>query len=103
MDAVAIIGAVAGLLGAVVGVGSLFLSASKAQLDALAATVDTVQKENGRLSERLEDAERDVRRLERREARLRKGINALIAQLRDLGVDPAWTPECDEELALEAT
>jgi predicted RNase H-like nuclease (RuvC/YqgF family) len=71
-----------------------------ADIKSLNDTIATLQAENKRLCERLEETDgrvdamdREIEAMQRRERRLLKGIYTLIGQLERHGIPPAWTPE----------
>jgi predicted nuclease with TOPRIM domain len=78
-----------------------------ADIQSLNETIKTLQAENKRLCERLEEAEAKAERtdskvermesemdaMQRRERHLLNGIYRLIAQLERHSIAPAWTPE----------
>jgi predicted RNase H-like nuclease (RuvC/YqgF family) len=71
-----------------------------ADIKSLNETIATLQKENKRLCERLEETDgrvdamdKEIEAMQRRERFLLNGVYTLIGQLERHGIVPAWTPE----------
>lgn len=96
-----VIGAIfAGCTGIITALATMRTSASKAQVDALTATVATLQSENKRQNERIEHLEQEVEEkdelIKERDNSidlLKEWAEMLVKQVKALGGDPVKMPE----------
>jgi predicted nuclease with TOPRIM domain len=85
MDAatlMALSGLITGVLGIVIAGLTQHSAASKAELESLRSTIETLQEENERLTERLDKYVRE-------NGALREWAEALVCQVEELGGKPA--------------
>ena len=66
------------------------LANQKLQLDITMSLIDPLKEQIKTMEETQEKQGKQI-------ARLKRGVNKLITQIRELGCDPVWTPE-DSEL-----
>lgn len=89
-----VIGAIlTGMAGLITAVTTNRSAASKAQLEVLSKTIETVQRENERLLARVEHLEREVDERDGALAQVQEWAELLVAQVRKLGGDPVPMPD----------
>lgn len=64
----------------------------RSEVTALRAELGYEESKREELQEKQDKQEREIRSLKRLMTEYRKGINILVAQLRELGHEPAWEP-----------
>jgi len=91
-QAIAIVGAVIGLLGAWNVLQGVKISANEAHSAQLHALLDQLQEQSAVYERRWQAAEKRICQLEARQREFDKGVKKLIAQVTDLGAYPVWHP-----------
>ena len=69
------------------------------QIARMSARVEVLERENGRLQERLDQAEAEIERLERDNARLGSAVRRLVTQVGALGKEPDIDPAVLQRLS----
>lgn len=73
--------------------------AKQSDLERAVKMIDQLQEDNERLRDRLRDNETKNDERERELSCLRVGVLILIDQLKQMGVEPRWTPESHSALS----